>query len=38
MSKEKVHGGPELDPNIRLHPELRGELYEYYGYPPAGRE
>ena len=32
-SKEQVRGGPELDPNIRLHPELRTEIYEYYGYP-----
>ena len=34
LSKEQVHGGPKLDPNIRLHPELRAEIYEYYGYPP----
>jgi hypothetical protein len=33
LSKEQVHGSPELDPNIRLHPELRAEIYEYYGYP-----
>jgi hypothetical protein len=33
LSKEKVHGSPALDPNIRLHPELRAEIYEYYGYP-----
>jgi hypothetical protein len=31
LGKEQVHGSPELDPNIRLHPELRAEIYEYYG-------
>ena len=36
VGKEKVHGGPKLDPSIRLHPELRGEIYEYYGYPDPG--
>jgi PRC-barrel domain len=36
LSKERVHGSPELDPNIRLHPELRAEIYEYYGYPAPG--
>jgi sporulation protein YlmC with PRC-barrel domain len=36
VGKEKVHGGPKLNPNVRLHPELRGELYEYYGYPNPG--
>ncbi len=36
VGKEKVHGGPKLDPNIRLHPELRGEIYDYYGYPNPG--
>ena len=36
LSKEQVHGGPELDPNIRLRPELRAEIYEYYGYPTPG--
>ena len=36
LSKEQVHGSPELDPNIRLHPELRAEIYEYYGYPIPG--
>ena len=36
LSKEQVHGSPELDPNIRLHPELRAEIYEYYGYPTPG--
>ena len=35
-SKKQVRGGPELDPNIRLHPELRTEIYEYYGYPAPG--
>jgi hypothetical protein len=29
LGKEQVHGSPELDPNIRLHPELRAEIYEY---------
>lgn len=27
LSKEQVHGGPELDPNIRLHPDLRSKIY-----------
>jgi hypothetical protein len=36
LSKEQVHGGPELDPSIRLRPELRAEIYEYYGYPTPG--
>ena len=36
LSKEQVHGGPELEPNIRLHPELRSKIYEYYGYPTPG--
>ena len=36
LSKEQVQGSPELDPNIRLHPELRAEIYEYYGYPTPG--
>jgi hypothetical protein len=36
LNKEQVHGSPELDPNIRLHPELRAEIYEYYGYPIPG--
>jgi hypothetical protein len=36
LSKEQVHGSPELDPNIRLHPELRAKIYEYYGYPTPG--
>lgn len=36
VGKEKVQGGPKLDPNIRLHPELRGAIYEYYGYPNPG--
>jgi hypothetical protein len=34
LSKEQVHRSPELDPNIRLLPELRAKIYEYYGYPP----
>jgi hypothetical protein len=33
FSREKVHGAPELDPNILLWPELRRETYDYYGYP-----
>jgi sporulation protein YlmC with PRC-barrel domain len=33
LSKEQIHGSPKLDPNIRLHPELRNKIYEYYGYP-----
>jgi hypothetical protein len=36
LNKEQVHGGPELDPDIRLHPELRAEIHEYYGYPTPG--
>ena len=36
LSKEQIHGSPELDPNIRLHPELRSKIYEYYGYPTPG--
>jgi hypothetical protein len=35
-TKEQVRGGPELDPNIRLHSELRTKIYEYYGYPAPG--
>jgi hypothetical protein len=29
LRKQQVHGSPMLDPNIRLHPELRAEIYEY---------
>jgi hypothetical protein len=36
LSEEQVRGGPVLDPNIRLHPELRDKVYEYYGYPNPG--
>jgi hypothetical protein len=32
LSKEKVRGAPKLDPNILLQPDLRREIYEYYGY------
>ena len=32
-SRQKVQGAPELDPNILLQPQLRREIYEYYGYP-----
>jgi sporulation protein YlmC with PRC-barrel domain len=34
QSREKVQGAPELNPNILLQPDLRHEVYEYYGYPP----
>ena len=33
QSRQKVQGPPELDPNILLQPQLRREIYEYYGYP-----
>jgi hypothetical protein len=33
QSREKVQGAPELDPNILLQPDLRREVYDYYGYP-----
>jgi hypothetical protein len=33
LSREKVQAAPELNPNILLQPELRHEVYEYYGYP-----
>jgi hypothetical protein len=36
LRKQQVHGSPMLDPNIRLHPELRAEIYEYFGYPTPG--
>jgi hypothetical protein len=36
LGKERVHGSPELDPNIRLHPELRTEIFEYDGYLTPG--
>ncbi len=36
LSRERVHGAPKLDPDIRLHPELRAEIYGYYGYPSPG--
>ena len=36
LSKEQVHNGPELDPNIRLHPDLRARIYEHYAYPVPG--
>jgi hypothetical protein len=40
LRKEQLLGSPGLDPNTRLHPELRGKLrgkiYEYYGYPTPG--
>ena len=36
LSMEQVHGGPELDPNIRLHPKLRSRIYEHYRYPTPG--
>ena len=34
QSRQEVLGAPKLDPKILLHPDLRRELYEYYGYPP----
>ncbi|MDQ3833989.1 MAG: hypothetical protein M3315_10200 [Actinomycetota bacterium] len=33
QGRQKVQGAPELDPNILLQPQLRREIYEYYGYP-----
>ena len=33
QSRQKVQGAPELDPNILLQPQLRQEIYDYYGYP-----
>ena len=36
LSKEQVRGSPELNPGIRVHPELRAEIYEYFGYPAPG--
>jgi hypothetical protein len=33
QSREKVRSAPELDPNIRLLPDLRRGIYEHYGYP-----
>jgi hypothetical protein len=33
QSREKVRSAPELDPNIRLLPDLRRRIYEPYGYP-----
>jgi hypothetical protein len=33
QSREKVQGAPELDPKILLQPDLRREVYGYYGYP-----
>ena len=33
QSRQKVQGAPELDPNILVQPQLRREIYEYYGYP-----
>ena len=33
QSREKVQGAPELNPNILLQPDLRREVYDYYGYP-----
>ena len=33
QAREKVRGAPALDPNIRLQPDLRHGIYEYYGYP-----
>ncbi len=36
LSKEQVHNSPELDPAVRLHPELRAKIYEHFGYPVPG--
>ena len=33
QSREKVRSAPELDPNIRLLPDLRRGIYKHYGYP-----
>ena len=33
QSRQKVQEAPELDPNILVQPQLRHEIYEYYGYP-----
>jgi hypothetical protein len=33
QGREKVESAPELDPNILLQPDLRREIYDYYGYP-----
>ena len=33
QGRAKVEGAPELDPNILLQPDLRREIYDYYGYP-----
>jgi hypothetical protein len=33
QGREKVERAPELDPNILLQPDLRREIYDYYGYP-----
>ena len=33
QGRQKVQGAPELDSNILLQPQLRREIYEYYGYP-----
>ena len=36
LDREKVRGAPELDPDILLQPDLRREIYDYYGYPGPG--
>ncbi len=33
QSRGKVQEAPELDPNMLLQPNLRREIYKYYGYP-----
>lgn len=33
QNRDKVQEAPELDPNILLQPNLRHEIYKYYGYP-----
>ena len=33
QSRQKVQEAPELDPKILVQPQLRHEIYDYYGYP-----
>ena len=32
QSRQRVQEAPELDPKILVQPQLRHEIYEYYGY------
>jgi hypothetical protein len=32
-AKQQIGEAPELDPNILVQPQLRREIYDYYGYP-----